>query len=64
MRGKIHFLSLYGTFGVLEENVSEADVDQSTYIYKTNVQLFGGVSSLEVAPGIHIVVPDNPCDYI
>lgn len=60
----MHFLTLYGTFGVLGKNVSEANVDQSTYIYKTNVQLFGGVSSLEVAPGVHIIVPHNPCDYI
>lgn len=60
----ISFLSLYATFKVLEENVSEAIADWCTYIYKTNIQLFGSVSSLEIAPGIHIIVPYDPCDDI
>lgn len=59
-----HFLSLCATFGVLWEAVSEATVDECTYVYKTNIQLFGGVSPLEVASGIHVIVPDDPCDDI
>lgn len=39
-------------------------MDQCTHIYKADIQLFGSVASLEVAPGIHVVVPHNPRDDI
>lgn len=35
-----------------------------TYIYKADVEFLGCVSSLKIAPGIHIVVTDNSGDDV
>lgn len=46
------------------ERLFQKRQDECTHVYKTNIQLFGGVSPLEVASGIDVVVPHDPCDDI
>lgn len=35
-----------------------------TYIYKADVEFLSCVSSLEIAPGIHVIVTDNSGDDV
>lgn len=35
-----------------------------TYVYKADVQLLGCVPSLEITPGIYIIVTDNSGDDV
>lgn len=63
-RGKLKSLNPCSKFGLLMEILSEEWEYVLTYIYKTNIQLFGCISSLEVASGIDVIVSYNSSNYV